>query len=187
MQEVQTPSQNPTQTQEPTLALAHSLLENSQTLLRQLRNLLQQLRPAGLEGDHDQTRALQRAIESLADQWRQRLAGQTDIVVNLQLPAANLPSRLSLACYRIVQEALTNAARHAQASRIDLTIRHELGDAGLFVEIRDNGIGRIDQTETPHAGPRSLQERAHGQAGRLTLLQNQPSGWIVQLTLPMYE
>lgn len=78
------------------------------------------------------------------------------------LPA--LPAAVEVAAYRIAIEALTNAARHARASRVDLSI--EIGD-GLRLEVCDDGSPVDEETAwTPGVGITSMQERAAELGGR---------------------
>ena len=67
----------------------------------------------------------------------------------------------STAIFRILQEALTNVLRHAQATRVD--VRLEEAGAALVLTIRDNGRGMTDAEQAaPHAlGLLGMRERAH--------------------------
>ena len=168
-------------------AIATSLLNNSQVLLQQLRQLLQQLRPAGLDGDDNQTRALQHGLETLVNQWNLRMKGVTVIHLHMELPEFNMPSRLSLACYRIIQEGLTNAARHAHATDIYLHIKPDANKRALIIDIKDDGVGTVTQPASLNQLPRSLRERVLSQGGTLSLTQHQPSGWFIHIQLPIYE
>ncbi|MFC8516899.1 histidine kinase [Streptomyces sp. NPDC057257] len=94
-----------------------------------------------------------------------------------RLPA--LPAAVEVAAYRIAVEALTNAARHARASRVDLRI--EIGD-GLRLEVCDDGSPAPEETEwQPGVGITSMQERAaelggHCVAGRGRVTATLPLG-----------
>ncbi|MFI6406456.1 sensor histidine kinase [Streptomyces sp. NPDC050548] len=93
-----------------------------------------------------------------------------------RLPA--LPAAVEVAAYRIAIEALTNAARHARASRVDLRI--EIGD-GLRLEVCDDGSPAGEETAwTPGVGITSMQERAAELGGRCVAGQGR-----VVATLPL--
>lgn len=101
-------------------------------LLRSVRELTLQLRPRMLDD-----LGLKPALE-----WQTKLfQNQTGIAVELELslPAARLPSELETAVFRMVQEALTNVARHSGAKSAVVTVTAD--DAALQVEIADRGRG----------------------------------------------
>jgi signal transduction histidine kinase len=86
-----------------------------------------------------------------------------------------LPPAVDLACYRVVQESLTNVVRHADASRAEITVTHH--DGGVVVEITDdgrgaaaNGRGAADNGAESAGGRRSIdsdrQDRRSGRSGR---------------------
>src|SRR6185312_8838800 len=96
----------------------------------------------------------------------QTLARRSAVPVDLDVRTNHrLPERVEVATYYVVSEALTNAAKHAQASRI--TVQVEVVGDLLRVGIRDNGVGGA------HLGRGSglvgLKDRADALGGRLTL------------------
>lgn len=104
----------------------------STDLLRSVRELTLQLRPRMLDD-----LGLQPALE-----WQAKLfQGQTNIAVDLEvsLPPGRLAPELETAVFRMVQEALTNVARHSGASRASVTVTAD--DTALQVEISDRGRG----------------------------------------------
>lgn len=92
-----------------------------------------------------------------------------------------LPPALSLALYRVAQEGLTNAIRHARARRVDLRLRGR-GDA-LVLEVRDDG-GGIDPAHVGLGfGTRGIIERAEGLGGRATWTDE--AGTCLTVSLPL--
>ena len=90
---------------------------------------------------------------------------------------------LATAVYRIVQEALTNALRHAQASRVDVSV--VLAADSLQLEVRDNGCGRVSAFQSNgHYGLSGMRERVQALGGSFALLQGEPSGVAIQVCLP---
>ena len=90
---------------------------------------------------------------------------------------------LATAVYRIVQEALTNALRHAQASRVDVSV--VLAADSLQLEVRDNGCGRISAFQSNgHYGLSGMRERVQALGGSFALLQCEPGGIAIQVCLP---
>jgi signal transduction histidine kinase len=94
---------------------------------------------------------------------------------------------IAVNAYRIVQEALTNVARHAAAT----SVRVELGGAphGLFTSVADNGRGfEIGRISDPHAvGLVGMQERARLIGGRVEIRSTPGMGTTVRLDVPLPE
>lgn len=110
----------------------HEALNVTGDLLHSVRALTLQLRPRMLDD-----LGLQPALEWLAKVFR----SQTNIVIELELtlPPARLPTELETAIFRMVQEALTNVARHSGASSAVVTVTAD--DVALQVEVADRGRG----------------------------------------------
>ena len=90
-----------------------------------------------------------------------------------------------LAAYRIVQEALNNAFKHAHAHNIDIrtTLQHSdsIHQAPRFtLSISDDGVGRSTQIPEPGRwGVKGMQERVQGLGGEWTLVDRQPHGLTI--------
>lgn len=82
--------------------------------------------------------------------------------------------------YRVAQEALTNAARHAKADTVELTLAPHEG--GVELRVRDNGVGLAGQPEG--AGIRGMRERALLVRGELTVAAGAEGGTEVGLLVP---
>jgi len=88
------------------------------------------------------------------------------------------------ALYRIAQEALQNAARHARADRLDVRLIHEA--AGLKLEVRDNGVGFNPLAGYPgHLGLRSMRERALKVGGTLDIVSAPDCGTQIRANVPL--
>ncbi|MEU1477508.1 histidine kinase [Streptomyces sp. NPDC005760] len=128
----------------------------------EVRRLVDGLRPPDL----DQLGLLGALRERAARlSWR---ADGTPLHIRIEAPERLpvLPAAVEVAAYRIAVEALTNAARHARASRVDLRIR--IGDA-LCLEVSDDGTPTAgDAPWRPGVGITSMQERAAELGGRCT-------------------
>jgi two-component system sensor histidine kinase UhpB len=108
-----------------------------------------------------------------------------DLRVSFSLPDGQdvLDQALATAVYRIVQEAVTNALRHAQASRLDVTVA--VHSRSLQLSVRDNGSGRIDEFQRKgHFGLHGMRERVQALSGKFQLLQCEPSGVEILVDLP---
>ncbi len=113
-------------------------------------------------------------------------------------PEPELPNDVAIACYRICQEALTNVARHAKATAVEIALRLEStlhqNNAGtakcnsetLVLEIRDNGCGipPAKLTDPQSLGLIGMQERARALGGTLRVRPGPDGGTIVTLSIP---
>jgi two-component system sensor histidine kinase UhpB len=153
-----------------------AIQEDARSTLDEVGQLAWQLRP-GILDDLGLVRALEALVESLEEQT-------PAIRVRCSLPAA-LPAvapEVELAIYRVVQEALTNAVRHAGAQQIALAISAE--DGRLAVSVTDDGAGFPDEA-AEDAGLRGMRERAFAIGGTLTIDSDERTGVRVVLELPL--
>ena len=142
-----------------------------------MHRLVARLRPLALDhfGLHD---AL---IDLLADCQLQHPA--LALSVNLPESLDDLDDALATAVYRIVQEAVNNALRHAHASRLEVQII--AAAQGLQLEVTDNGSGQLAQFDAPgHFGVAGMRERVQALGGSFSLVQVQPGGVSVRVSLP---
>ena len=95
--------------------------------------------------------------------------------------AARLDPGVELAAYRIVQEALTNARRHAPGAAVDVELRY--ADDALRLRIRDNGPGQAGRYHAGH-GLLGMRERAAAVGGSLQTGDAGGSGFLVEAELP---
>lgn len=93
------------------------------------------------------------------------------------------PDALSAALYRILQEALTNITRHAQAGSAVIQLQ-ESGER-VTLTVSDRGIYTADQPLVPGYGMRGIMERSQALGGTCSFSQNQPHGLKLQVCLPL--
>ena len=93
-----------------------------------------------------------------------------------------LPRAIDLSAYRIVQEGLTNALRHARASTADVTVRYRLDE--LQIEVRDNGEGGSTSEGLGH-GLVGVRERVKIYGGEMTAGTATEGGFILSTRLPL--
>ena len=99
----------------------------------------------------------------------------------------------ALSIYRLVQEALTNIAKHAAASHVEVTVRRE--DVQLYVEVADNGQGFIQDMDTDTNQPRrrggiglvSMRERAELLGGTLEIDTSPGKGTRLTARIPLWQ
>ncbi len=138
------------------------------------RRIVAQLRPEALDD-----LGLRSALVSLL----QRLADATGLRIERRL-ASDLPQlspEIELVVYRIAQEAVTIAARHSGASRVEVDLRRT-GDDGLRLLVRDDGAG-LRGSAGPGGGLRGMRERALMVGGRLSVRSLPGEGVEVRLDI----
>jgi signal transduction histidine kinase len=87
------------------------------------------------------------------------------------------------ALYRIAQEAVQNAVKHARAGHVSVRLFGE--DTDVVLEVVDDGQGfRLDREYPGRLGIRSMRERAEGVGGRLDIVSGPGTGTIVRARLP---
>jgi signal transduction histidine kinase len=136
--------------------------------LRELRELAQGIHPGILT-----ERGLPAALEDLA--YRARLPLELDVDLSQRLP-----DRVEAAAYFVVSEALTNVAKHAEASAV--RIRVVRSDGRAVVEVADDGIGGADGARG--TGLRGLADRVDALGGRLQIESVPGRGTVVRAEIP---
>jgi signal transduction histidine kinase len=87
------------------------------------------------------------------------------------------------ALYRIAQEALHNAGRHARATRVRIVLSQD--DAHIRLEVWDNGVGFDTESDHPgHFGLNTMRERANELGGSLEIESRPQAGTIVRAIIP---
>ena len=122
------------------------------------------------------------AIEWQAQEFRKRAGVKCEVVSSVD--TAKLGPQPSIAVFRIAQEALTNIARHAAATKVDISLHEEPGC--LMLEVRDNGKGiRAEEIAAKEAiGLLGMRERALAVGGEFTISGVPGRGTVVTLRMP---
>lgn len=143
-----------------------------------IRRMARGLRPGALDD-----LGLVAAVEGLVRDFEER----SGVACRLQVPAEelDLDSDRAIAVFRVVQEALTNVARHAGASRV--SVRLSAGNGALRLTVRDNGRG-ITLGETDNRGSLGLigiRERVRLCGGRVGLKGSPGTGTVLRVQIPL--
>jgi signal transduction histidine kinase len=158
---------------------AAELIELSRSALTALRALIFELRPPELL-DHSLTDAVRAYAASMTGR-----CGVPITVVDERADTA-LSEVASDHIYRVVQEALHNVVRHAQAAKVTVSFRDGSGaDPAALVEIADDGVGfDPGQVGDGHLGLITMRERAEDLGGRLEVRSRRGAGTRVILRVP---
>ncbi len=142
-----------------------------------VHRLLARLRPLALDRF-----GLPDALADLLADWRVRCPGVT-LELTQEGAFDTLDDAHATAIYRIAQEALSNALRHARAGRIEVTLRAD--PSGVSVEVSDDGAARQLPLHTQgHYGVVGMRERAQALGGSFSIEAIEPHGVRVRAQLP---
>jgi signal transduction histidine kinase len=157
------------------LDLLNSIRRLADTSVNEVRDIALLLRPSMLD-DLGLTAAIQ---------WQAReVSRRTGLAVKVSADAEadNLPEGLSICLYRVAQEALQNAARHAQAKIIHIELKHNLDR--LVLSVRDDGIG-FDAESVRGLGTVGMEERLRQIGGVLRVTSQPGKGATVVAEVPI--
>ncbi|GAB4471265.1 MAG: HAMP domain-containing protein [Anaerolineales bacterium] len=161
---------------------ARELRQIAVQTLEEVHDLAMQLRPRLLDD-----LGLRAALERLVKEWQTRYHIAIDLMYHVS--QERLPDVVETALYRIIQEALTNVARHAQAHNVSVLI--EQRGEELVAVIEDDGIGfdiskiGLGDTAQAHLGLAGMQERAALLGGTITFESEIGHGTSIYIQLPI--
>jgi signal transduction histidine kinase len=149
-----------------------AIAAEAQAAVVEIRRLAHDLRPPALDD-----LGLAGALRALAE----RFADRVPVAVAIAEPLGELPAAVEVAAYRIASEAVTNAARHARATRARLSLA--ASDHGLELVVADDG-GGLARDHPTGVGLASMRERAAELGGSCTVASG-PGGTVVTAVLPL--
>jgi signal transduction histidine kinase len=157
-------------------------LEQITTAIGDLRSLITELRPAALD-----ELGAKPALESLVE----RVARQADLEIQLDVDLAyengesreRHPSEVESTLYRLVQEALTNVVKHAEASRVEVRVSDR--DGRLVVLVRDDGVGFDAAKGFTGFGLVGMRERLALVRGTLEIESAPGAGTTIRASIPL--
>jgi len=159
-------------------ASARSIVELSNHVYDVVRSIMQRLRPAALD-----VLGLRDAVGELVNQWRRRNSSVT-CSFESEGDLSGLGELINITVYRLVQECLTNVAKHSAANRVDIGLART--DAlEVRVTVHDNGHGMDPHVKRSGLGLVGLRERVEALHGRLELIAAPGAGVRVTATLPL--
>jgi signal transduction histidine kinase len=154
-------------------------VEHIEREIGNLRAIITELRPAALD-----ELGLRTAIEALLDRHRDQDDFQIERKITLPVPAqgqARLDAELESTVYRLVQEALTNVAKHAAASRV--LVRVAESDGEVLIEVQDDGGGFDPNAVSTGFGVAGMHERVSLAGGALSI-ESGDHGTLLRACLP---
>ena len=156
-----------------TIAESKALLDR---MMRMVRDLAMGLRPSMLDD-----LGLEPALAWQAREFSRRYNVPVDLAVDGDLE--RLPDAQRTCVYRVVQEALTNCAKHSAATEIEVKVVR--GRTRLDVSVRDNGVGMASTTNHKGLGLTGIRERVKDINGAASIESKPGGGTVVHITLPV--
>lgn len=167
---------------------ARTIADSALEINHVIRDMVRMLRPPLLD-----TMGLKASLDELVAHWL-KFQGKMAMDHRIEGDIDHLPEPVSIAVYRILQEALANVTKHAAASAVYIRISNEKESGGLRrrvnILIADNGVGMPDANADPGGrqvgvGLLGIRERAVALGGDLEIAPGQPHGYRLSVGLPV--
>jgi two-component system sensor histidine kinase UhpB len=142
-----------------------------------VRDILGRLRPTAVT-----ELGFEAAVGDLVAFWRER-APDVAFDLEIELDEAGLSDATLETLYRVVQEALSNAIRHARPGRVEIFVGPD-GAGQLVARVRDDGAGASPAAEKMGFGLPGMRERVEAVGGALSVDRDAGRGWCVTASLP---
>ncbi len=159
---------------------AQTIVSVASQLYDMVHGMISQLRPPVL----DQL-GLADALHDMVFAWR-RSHSAVEVKLHCGPALDDLPEPQNIAVFRIAQECLTNVARHAQASAVQISVvKHEANE--LHMQIKDNGVGtdKIAHFSGARLGLRGIRERVQALDGIIEISSRAGLGFEINVKLPL--
>lgn len=163
----------------PDAEKSKSFLQESQRLgaraLQEVRRSISTLRSNPLRGQ-----SLEQAIAAFVEEFRETTGIAPTCILQLSRP---IPIDISTALYRILQEALTNIAKHSAATEVEIHLSDRRDQ--LHLQIRDNGRGFNPAQNTTGFGLQGMQERTAALNGQFSIASQPNAGCRITVFVPL--
>ncbi len=148
-------------------------------VMTSVRGLLLRLRPFEID-----ELGLADGLKSLTSTWNLHSGGKTHYHLRIDGDCTRLPEPLPATIFRIVQECLTNAAKHANADNVNVTLK--IDEEVVTLTIEDDGItDQLPYAENPGIGLLGIRERVTALAGQMRMATVQAHGLNIEIQLPI--
>lgn len=161
-----------------------TIVDTSQRIYDVVRGMMRRLRPVILD-----ELGLVPALQNVVDEWNDRHE-EAFCRLSVDGDLSGLTDEAKINVFRIVQEALTNIAKHARATQVEIVFRRAVLDMDgmrkvLELVIADNGIGFDERRTTAGLGLLGMRERTEALNGRFELQTAPGTGMRIRIVLPM--
>ena len=144
-----------------------------------MHNIIRKLRPGSLDN-----LGLRDTLKDLVATWKKQHK-RLDIGLRVDANLDNLGEAININVYRIIQEAMNNCLKHADASKVNIII--EKKNKNLYLEFADNGVGfnKSILSKTKQFGLVGIQERVNSLRGKFELITEKNKGTILKFYIPI--
>jgi len=164
-------------------ASAESIVEISTRVYDVVRSMMRRLRPVALD-----ELGLSSALEHMVQGWQERMPA-TIFTLSIGASVNGFSESLNITLYRLVQEALTNVAKHAGASKVSITLdRREPDESGIYwvyLLVSDDGVGFNLSDHDPGMGILGMRERVEGLGGKFEMESAPGRGLCLRAAIPI--
>lgn len=172
-----------TQTVDPEVrSSAQTIAEVSSHVYEVVRGMMRRLRPAILD-----ELGLAPALVDMVDDWNSH-HGDVFCSLHCEGNLDTLGEEHEIGIYRIVQECLTNVAKHARANRVEIRLRHVPAPRGagrLELTVQDDGIGLTSEKPASGLGLRGIRERVDALGGQVDIKGAPLGGVTLRAVMPV--
>lgn len=160
---------------EKTATFLREAKELGSRALQEVRRSISTLRANPLQGQ-----SLESAIAKAITEFHQTSGIHPDCTIQLSQP---IPTEISTALYRIIQESLTNIYKHSAATQVSISLRESLET--IYLQIDDNGQGFNPQGNTTGFGLQGMRERTVALGGQFFLTSQPGKGCRITVSIPL--
>lgn len=164
------------------LQSASTIVELNDHVYRVVRAMMGQLRPVALD-----ELGLIPAVHHCVDGWRTRMPNTRFDIVADENRADKLGEHLNITLFRLVQECLTNIARHSAASQVTIAIELDPVRPLLRLEVQDNGVGMDPDSRSLGLGLIGMRDRVESISGVLSIVSAPGRGVRIEAVVPIEE
>lgn len=166
---------------EQVMNIAHRIASNTEHIQKSVRALIKYLRPLALDSV-----GLIGAIEQLLSDTR-KLHPSIHYTLTIAPECKHLSEEVNIVVFRVIQEALTNIARHAHAANVGivLAVQQRQATTLLSLEIHDDGVGIDQRIQSQGVGLVGMRERIESLQGAFNLKSAKNAGTLISATIPI--
>jgi PAS domain S-box-containing protein len=158
---------------------AQAIIDVSSQVYETVRSLMRQLRPVALD-----ELGLASAVQYDVEQWQRRHAS-VKCEFSAEDALEGLDEKVNITVYRLVQECLTNVAKHAAAGSVRIVIARTTGGSALSVSITDDGKGFDPGVRRQGLGLVGLRERVEALGGQFEIDSFPGAGTRIEAIIPL--
>jgi signal transduction histidine kinase len=161
---------------------ADNAIERATTAIEGLRSLITDMRPASLD-ELGAGPALEALIERMRRLSALRITSEIDLAYEAGREGGRHVSDIEVAIYRLVQEGLNNATKHAPGANVTVTVVE--GDEVVTIRVQDDGPGFVSSTRHEGFGLIGVRERVELAGGQLRMESTPGMGTTLEASLPI--